>query len=173
MGSHNEPGEFTAVRAAIKDYDVVMAILREAADWLSARGIQQWYHWYMDVGEEILRESLQHHEVYLFQRDNSRIGTVTIQWTDPDVWGERGMDGKAGYIHGMAIVRSATGMRVGERMLEWAIGTIAARGRRQARLDAMASNGRLCRYYEQRGFRPLETALLPGNFTTRLFERKL
>ena len=173
MMSDNEPGEFTAVRAASGDYGAVMTILREAADWLSARGIQQWYHWYMEVGEQILRERLEHHEVYIFRCDNSTVGTLTIQWTDPEVWGERGMDGTAGYIHGMAIVRSAGGMRVGERMLEWAIGTIVARGRRLARLDAMASNAPLCRYYEQRGFRPLETALLPGNFTTRLFERKL
>jgi ribosomal protein S18 acetylase RimI-like enzyme len=173
MNLGTDAGRLTVVRAAITDYDAVMGILREAADWLSARGIQQWYHWYMDAGERILRERLEHHEVYLFQRDNSPIGTLTIPWADPEVWGERGLDGQAGYVHGMAVARSAGGMRVGERMLEWAVGTIAARGLPLARLDAMASNAPLYRYYEQRGFRPLETALLPGNFTTRLFEREL
>jgi ribosomal protein S18 acetylase RimI-like enzyme len=168
-----DAGRLTVVPAAIADYDVVLASLREAADWLSARGIQQWDHWYMDAAEQILRERLEHHEVYLVQGDNGRIGTLTIQWSDPDVWGERGIDGLAGYVHGMAVARSAGGMRVGERILEWAVGTIGAHGRRFARLDAMASNARLCRYYEQRGFRPLETALLPGNFMTRLFEREL
>jgi ribosomal protein S18 acetylase RimI-like enzyme len=168
-----DAGPLTVVLAASADYDVVMVTLREAADWLSARGIQQWDHWYMDAGEQILRERLEHHEVYLVQGDNGWIGTLTIQWCDPDVWGERGIDGLAGYVHGMAVARSAGGMRVGERMLEWAVGTIGAHGRRFARLDAMASNARLCRYYEQRGFRPLETALLPGNFMTRLFEREL
>jgi ribosomal protein S18 acetylase RimI-like enzyme len=174
MVSHNESGELTAARAAIADYDAVMAILREAADWLSARGIHQWYHWYMDVGEQILRERLDNHEVYLFQRGNGPIGTLTIQWSDPDVWGERGIDGLAGYVHGMAVARSAGGMRVGERMLEWAVETIAARGRRFARLDAMASNDALCRYYEKRGFQPLGTAtLLGGIYTAQLFEREL
>jgi ribosomal protein S18 acetylase RimI-like enzyme len=168
-----DAGRMAVVRAAITDYDAVMTILREAADWLSARGIQQWYHWHMDVGERILRERLEHHEVYLFQRGDVPVGTLTIQWTDPDVWGERGMDGQAGYIHGMAVARSVGGMRVGERMLEWAVGAIAARGRACARLDAMASNAPLCRYYEQRGFQPLGTILLPGNFTMRLFERRL
>jgi ribosomal protein S18 acetylase RimI-like enzyme len=165
-------GRLTIVRTGIADYDSVMAILREAADWLSARGIDQWYHWRMDAGEQMLRERLEHHEVYMFQRENSPIGTLTIQWSDPEVWGERGIDGQAGYIHGMAITQSAAGMQVGERMLEWAVATIAARGRRFARLDAMASNALLCRYYEDRGFQPLGTALLPGNFTTRLFERE-
>jgi len=173
MNIDTDAGRFAVVRGAIKDFDAVMAILREAADWLSARGINQWYHWHMDAGEQILRERLEHHEVYIFRRDNGPIGTLTIQWSDPDVWSERGIDGQAGYVHGMAVARSAGGMRVGERILEWAVATIAARGRCFARLDAMASNPPLCRYYEQRGFRPLETALLPGNFTTRLFEREL
>lgn len=163
----------TIVRAASADYNDVMAILREAADWLSARGIHQWYHWYMDAGEWVLRERLEHHEVYMFRRENSPVGTLTIQWSDPEVWGERGIDGQAGYIHGMAIARSAAGMRVGERMLEWAVTTIGARGLPFARLDAMASNAPLCSYYEQHGFLPVGTALLPGIFTTRLFEREL
>ena len=165
--------ELTAARGTIADYVVVMAILREAQDWLSSRGIQQWYHWYMDVGERILRDRLENHEVYLFRRDEHLIGTLTIQWSDAEVWGERGIDGLAGYVHGIAITRSAGGMRIGERMLEWAVEKIAAHGRRFARLDAMASNAAICRYYEQRGFRALGTALLAGNFRTRLFEREL
>jgi len=169
-----DAGRLTVVRATAVDYDAVMAIMREAADWLSARGIQQWYHWHMDVGEQILRERLDEHEVYLFQRGDVPIGTLTIQWTDADVWGERGIDGLAGYVHGMAVARSAGGMRVGERMLEWAVGTIATRGRRFARLDAMASSAVLCRYYEQRGFRSLGTATLFGGiYVGRLFEQQL
>lgn len=162
-----------AGRATTADYAVTIAILREAADWLEGRGIHQWYHWYMDVGGEMLRDRLENHEVYLFRLYDSTVGTLTIQWSDPEVWGDQGEDGQAGYIHGMAIKRSVAGRRVGEQMLEWAIATIAARGRRCARLDAMASNGALCGYYERRGFQPIGTALLPGNFTTRLFERQV
>ena len=65
------------------------------------------------------------------------------------------------------------GSRVGHRMLEWAVELISSRGRRFARLDAQASNAPLCSYYEQRGFRPLETVLLDGSFMTQLFEREL
>jgi ribosomal protein S18 acetylase RimI-like enzyme len=65
-------------------------------------------------------------------------------------------------------------MRVGDRMLEWAVDTIGARGRHFARLDAIATNAALCRYYEERGFRPLETVTLFGGvYTGRLFEREL
>ena len=65
-------------------------------------------------------------------------------------------------------------MRVGERLLQCAVETIAARGRRFARLDAMAANAALCRYYEQRGFKPLgTTTLFGGMYTAQLFERDL
>jgi len=166
-----EAGTLTVARAQVADYDVVMTILREAADWLTAHGNPQWQHWYMDFGERILLDRLKHHEVYLFRLDAAPVGTLTIQWSDSEVWGERGLDGLAGYIHGMGIVRSVGGKHVGERMLAWAVETIAAKGRLIARLDAMASNEPLCRYYEARGFRRLGTALLAGNFTTQLFER--
>lgn len=174
MNLETEAGTLNIVRAALADYNAVMAILREAADWISARGNPPWNHWYMDAGERILRDRIEHHEVYLVHRDGVPVGTVTIQWSDPEVWGEHGLDDRAGYIHGIAITRSVGGMRVGERLLQWAVETIAAQGRQFARLDTIASNAILCRYYQQRGFRPLGTATLFGwTYTAQLFERKL
>lgn len=108
-------GELRITRAAIADYDTVMCILREAADCLTSRGNPQWEGWYLEVGERMLRERLVHHEVYLARRDAVPIGTVTIQWSDPEQWGERGLDDRAGYIHDIAIMRTVGGMRVGER----------------------------------------------------------
>ncbi|MBV8771848.1 MAG: GNAT family N-acetyltransferase [Deltaproteobacteria bacterium] len=168
-----EAGRLLISRAGLADYDMVMAILRQAADWLSGRGNPQWQHWYMTFGEQLLRERLKDHEVYLFRLGSTPVGTLTIQWSDPEVWGDPGRDGLAGYIHGIGIARSVAGRRVGQGMLEWAVQVIRARERRFARLDAQASNSSLCRYYEQRGFCALGTALLEGSFLTRLFEREL
>jgi ribosomal protein S18 acetylase RimI-like enzyme len=167
-------GRLQIARAGADDYDAVMAILREAADWISARGNPPWNHWYADVGGQILRERIERHEVYLASRNAVPVATLTIQWHDRETWGESGRDGKAGYIHAIAITRRVGGMRVGERLLDWAVEKIAARGRRFARLDAIASNLALCRYYEERRFRPLETVtLFGGMYTARLFEREL
>ena len=171
---NTEAGLLTIERAGVADYDTVMAILREAADWISTRGAPPWNHWYVDAGERILRDRIEHHEVYLARRDEVPVGTLTIQWDDAETWGERGLDGCAGYIHAVAISRSIGGMHIGERLLEWAVERIAARGGRFARLDAIASNAALCRYYEQRGFQPLdEVTLFGGMYTARLFERQL
>src|SRR5258705_13992510 len=116
---YTEACRLTITRATPADYHAVMPILREAADWLSARGNPQWKHWHMDAGERILSERIERHEVYLFRLDSTPVGTLTIQWSDPEQWGERGLDDNAGYIHGIAITRSMGGMRVGERLLQW------------------------------------------------------
>jgi ribosomal protein S18 acetylase RimI-like enzyme len=173
-----EAGLLTIARAKTADFDAVIAILCEAADWLLASGNPQWdsgwKHWHDDIGERVLRDSIELHEVYLARRDGAPVATLRIHWDDAETWGERGDDGSAGYIHAIAITRRVAGMRVGERLLEWAVERISASGRRFARLDAMASNATLCRYYEQRGFRPLGTAtLFGGMYTARLFERGL
>ncbi len=166
-------GELRITRATMADYDAVMRILREAADWLTSRGNPQWEHWYLEVGESILRQQIEEHEVYLAALDTRSITTVTVQWSDTMVWGAKGADGLAGYIHGLAISRSVAGLGVGERMLEWAIGLIAARGRRYARLDCLASNVALCRYYNDRGFTVMGTAMPLRHYTCRLFEREI
>jgi len=127
----------------------------------------------MDFGENILRQRLEHDEVYLFLLDNVPVGTLTIQWSDPDVWGDCSDDGLAGYIHGMGISRTVGGKRVDESMLEWAVRRIVNSGKRFARLDAQASNASLCRYYKYRGFCALGTRLLGGDFLTRLFEKEI
>lgn len=169
-----EAGPLAIARATSADYDAIMAILREAADWISARGAPPWKHWYADVGVRILRDRIEHHEVYLASCDAVPVATLTIQWDDAETWGERGLDGTAGYIHAIAITRTVGGLRVGERLLEWAVHQIAARGRQFARLDTIASNAVLCRYYGEHGFQALETVtLFGGMYTARLFEREV
>src|SRR6266481_1290191 len=66
---YTEAWRLTITRATSADYHAVMPILREAADWLSARGNPQWKHWHMDAGERILSERIERHEVYLFRLD--------------------------------------------------------------------------------------------------------
>jgi ribosomal protein S18 acetylase RimI-like enzyme len=166
-------GELRITRATMADYDTVMRILREAAAWLTSRGNPQWEHWYLEAGESMLRERIDEHEVYLASLNTGSIATVTVQWTDTMVWGAKGADGLAGYIHGLAISRSVAGFGVGERMLEWTIGLIAARGRRYARLDCIESNLGLCRYYNDRGFTAMGTAMPLRLYARRLFEREI
>ena len=66
-------GRLVVARAGATDFDAVLAILREAADWLTARGNPQWQHWYMDFGERMLRDRLEHHEVGLPPENSTKL----------------------------------------------------------------------------------------------------
>ncbi|HXW84761.1 MAG TPA: GNAT family N-acetyltransferase [Candidatus Binataceae bacterium] len=166
-------GELSLEPATLADFATVMAIVREAAAWLSSRGNPQWEIWYSEIGEQIMRERVAEHEFYLGRIGDRSVATICIQWSDPMVWGARGDDGLAGYVHSIAIVRGVGGRGVGADLLEWAVRRIAERGRRFARLDCMAGNAALCAYYQARGFTPLGVATLPGDWTSRLFEREI
>src|SRR5206468_1505787 len=71
-------------------------------------------------------------------------------WTDDD-WDAAGRDGRACYIHGVAIRRQYAGL--GKRLLAWAEAYAASKGKRFVRLDCWSGNAELNNYYEHLEFR--------------------
>ena len=127
---------------------LVMEILAEAAAWLKQKGIDQWpsppnEHWWRRMGAAIDRG-----EVYTAGFDKVRIGIVRLTWTDP-YWPD---DDLAGYVHSVAIRTAMHGQGVGSSILSWAALKVRQRGKRFLRLDCLARNRRLRRYYEDHGF---------------------
>ncbi|MBK8900757.1 MAG: GNAT family N-acetyltransferase [Anaerolineaceae bacterium] len=134
--------------ARADDLPLVMAILAEAAAWLKAKGIDQWpsplnEHWQRRMAEDIQRE-----EVYTVGVVKNRLGIVRFTWADP-YWSD---DNLAGYVHSMAIRSNMHGQNLGGMMLFWAMMKAKREGKQFLRLDCLAGNGRLRRYYEAHGF---------------------
>ena len=112
--------------------------------------------------------------VYLVSHDDRLVGSVTVVWDDPLIWGER--PESAGYIHMLMVDRGFGGHGIGRSILEWAERSIAAAGRRLARLDCVKSNRPLRRYYEDAGYRFVETKTFPDiawAVDTALYEKQL
>ena len=81
------------------------------------------------------------------------IGTFAIEWADREIWGEaRGGDDCAGYVHMLAVHRTARGTGLGERMVRFAEQRIAERGREFFRLDCWRRSEFLLAYYARLGF---------------------
>lgn len=125
-----------------------MKIVAEAAAWLTAKGIDQWpslpnIHW-----QRRMAAAIEQSEVYTVGIANNRFGIVRLTWSDP-YWPD---DGRAGYVHSMAIRTAMHGKGVGAAILEWAMAEVRRQGRRRLRLDCLADNSRLRRYYEDQGF---------------------
>ena len=160
-------------RATAADFDAVFAIMTEAALWLQSRGISQWSFFLTQPGKDFVRNRILTAETYLvFDPTDRPVATFTLHWKDEEIWGPRGLDGKAGYIHGLAVCRCAAGKGLGNILLTMATNLIAQKSRRLVRLDCMAQNEALCNYYRRAGFTDLGVAdsVITGK-SLRLFER--
>lgn len=140
-------------RADVDCLGETMAILNSAASWLSSKGVEQWPERF--AANQVLPTIMQGH-TWLARLDGEAVGTITLEWSDA-LWDTR--SGDAGYVHRLAVHRSASGL--GLRLLEWAAEAVSLRGRSILRLDCVARNHRLRTYYEAAGFRHCGDAVVP------------
>jgi GNAT superfamily N-acetyltransferase len=128
--------------------DIVLDVLDQAAEWVKARGAEGWTpgQW----RRERLLEAIVAGETNLARNAEAVVGTVTLQWTDETFW--PGAPPDAGYVHRLAVTKSAHGQGVGRAMLDWAEQATRDQGRSLLRLDCAAGNPALRAYYESQGF---------------------
>lgn len=130
------------------DLPIVMEDLTEAAAWLKEEGIDQWpsppnEHWRRRIAAAVDRG-----ERYTVGVVNVRFAIVRLTWSDP-YWPD---DNLAVYVHTMAVRPAMHGQNVGSSILFWAARKARQEGKRFLRLDCLAGNNRLRRYYEDQGF---------------------
>lgn len=138
--------------AAESDTEAVLALWKDAANWLRRRGIHQWRPEMFEPDEISNWRESGAELVVARDGEGTLAGTVIVCWRDPFLWEELD-DGSAGYIHRLAVNRTLAGHGIGVRLLRWAEERIAAEGKRLVRLDCMADNPRLNRYYEDQTYR--------------------
>ncbi|HEY9291702.1 MAG TPA: GNAT family N-acetyltransferase [Microlunatus sp.] len=140
-------------RAEEDDLEAVIGVLDDAAARLRAAGVDQW----PDRFEaESIRPAILAGETWLGFLDDRPVATVTIDWQDP-IWPD---DGEAGYCHRLASVSGVAG--AGSALFDWAEDHVRAHDRSMMRLDCVAANRRLRRYYEDRGYRHQGDATVGG-----------
>ena len=159
-------------RATVAEAPAVQALRDELASWMLQRGIQQWSPG--EMPEEWIEVCIAVGAVYLVRHDGRLVGSVTVVWDDPLIWGER--PEPAGYIHMLMVDRDFGGLGIGRLILEWAEGSIAEAGHRRARLDCVQSNQPLRAYYGHAGYRFVGTKTFPDLAwadDTALYEKEL
>jgi GNAT superfamily N-acetyltransferase len=161
------PGDIRFVRASPDDLPTVLSILTEAAEWAKARGVEGL--WRVPFPPEWVLPSLTRGEVYLIYQETEAVATFTFRWIDPSFWGETAPD--AGYLHRLAVRRSAAGQGLGRQIIEWALARVRAEGRDFLRLDCHSSHAGLRRYYISLGFRPVRSTVVGDGFEVVLLER--
>ena len=153
-----------------EEVGLVLEILNEAADWLRAKGIDQWQSRYFT--RSLILEGIGKTEVYLARLDNQVVGTITLQWSDPLWWGDTPMD--AAYFHRLAIKREYAAKGLGHALIEWVENKAKISGKSYLRLNCHLENPRIRQYYEDLGFAYRGDASLPdGSFHSALYEKRL
>jgi GNAT superfamily N-acetyltransferase len=165
-------GALTVERATLADVPAVGALRDELATWMLHHGIRQWSPGEMPL--DWIEVCVAFGEVYLVSRHHELVGSVTVVWADPLIWGER--TEPAGYVHMLMVDRTFAGHGIGRSILEWSEGLVAASGRRLARLDCVEGNQALRAYYEAAGYAFVGTKTFPDldwADATALYEKRL
>lgn len=154
-------------RADPSDVDQVVAIIREASDWLAGQGIT----WLRQFPGPTPRR-VANGTVWLayLGADPEPVATVALETKpDPEFWIPQ--ESNALFVHGLALRRSAGGLGIGSALLDFAADQAAGRAVPWVRLDCNKSNERLQAYYERQGFEHLRTVDLPHRVSGALFQR--
>jgi len=151
-----------------EELSLVMEILAEAAAWLKQKGIDQWpsppnEHWQRRMAAAVGRG-----ELYTFGVVKNRFAIARFTWRDP-YWPD---DNLAGYIHSMAVHPGMQGQNVGGVILFWAMMKARREGKQFLRLDCLAGNGRLRRYYEDQGF-TYQREITDQDYVAALYEKEI
>lgn len=140
---------FLSVRPAIPaDFDTLLKLQDEVAVDLLSRGIR----WNPGaVTRDHLDEWAGEEALMVGTIEDKVVGVVAIRSADR---GGRWPKGDlAGYLHDLMVSPQVKGNHLGRQLLNWAESYARGRGRTWVRLDCDASNARLCRYYEEAGYR--------------------
>ncbi|MCJ0978837.1 GNAT family N-acetyltransferase [Rhodococcus sp. ARC_M12] len=162
----------TVELASAADAATILGLRHAAEDWLFARGIDQWTP--REVPLTTVAAQIEAGEFHVARREPGApiVGALRLIWADPAIWPEE--DGHAGYVHGVVINRSESGMGLGASLLEWALRRSRQEGRSLLRLDCAETNTELRNYYLRQGFRYVgrrEFADGSSWFSVALFER--
>jgi ribosomal protein S18 acetylase RimI-like enzyme len=142
-------GKIKVNQALGTELEEIIAVLDSAARWLVSRGITDpWRPGEWPRGS--ILQSIERGEAYLAKLGPQNVATITLQWSDELFW--PGYPPDTGYIHRLAVADGFHGRQIGLRLLFWAQLKAKENGKKRIRLNCMAANLALRKYYEGTGF---------------------
>ena len=130
------------------DFQVLLEVREEVAVDLLQRGIASNPN---ALTRQHLEEWTKSRALWVAELDGSVIGSIAVWLHDPtDYWPETEL---ATYIRDLMVSPKHRHEGLRASMLRWAERFSASRGRDRVRLDCDAANERLCRYYQDCGYR--------------------
>ncbi|AEL25360.1 GNAT family N-acetyltransferase [Cyclobacterium marinum] len=157
----------------VKDLPLVLNLLKEAAEKINRMQIDHWQYWKNPPQEKVrwIEEGIKNGEFY-FVDDlaNNNIGMVRMLREDILYWGKQ--KDKAFYVHSLIVKEAYNGKGIGQRVLEEIGQKAKNKDCQYLRLDSDSKNLKLCKYYENLGFRKVGVKNLPLS-TYNLYQKRI
>jgi ribosomal protein S18 acetylase RimI-like enzyme len=157
------PRTDTDLRVAGSDEpEISAAIIEEVAAWGALQGFPSWrpgsFTGADSVGMSRLRSDIATNSLYLVWQSTSPVATFSLLERDPMFWPAAGDE--ALYLHRFAVRRATAG--AGRHAVEWCLLEARRRDREYVRLDCLAENPGIRRYYERFGFVAVDEKVIDG-----------
>lgn len=136
---------------AIAEADV---LIREAADWLIAKGEPLWGP--NEISYDELVRVTRAGELVTGRVEGALAACLYLHGEDTLFW-PQDKPGEAFYIHRLAVARKHAGQGLAHRMLDWAVNETRAKGRPYLRLDCEPRE-KLLALYRNCGFARIDAA---------------
>jgi ribosomal protein S18 acetylase RimI-like enzyme len=167
------------------DYFIVIAMIEEAAKWLSGRGIDQWSEpWPHEEGRnERVRTGIEDGATWMITDGEREAATVTIYPEDRRSLWAGCVDApreSAWYVHQLVVAREFEGRNLGRSILGWVSDRAHQAGVKWLRMDVWTTNKALHDYYRRQDFECLgplpedylQSINLPGYPSSVLFHKE-
>ena len=169
-------GEVNIERAELDDSVVIVQFFNDAVLWLASIGmVGQWGMGQLSTDPDQFpagwKQKIEAGEQYIATLRGRPIGALWVYFTPPPEWSEAADE--AGYISVLMVRRDVSGQGIGRALLDWAGLWAARHGRRYLRLACWTDNERLCRYYEEGGFRSCGEHDYSDKWRGRLFQKEI
>lgn len=148
-----ETMDFTFNQIESNEKDIVLDLLKEAAEKISKMNIDHWQNWKNHSAQDIkwVEEGINNNEFFFINTlDNQNLGMVRILNEDKLYWGDQ--EHKSKYIHSLVINEAYNGKGYGNMVLQKIAHKAIKENCKYLRLDADSQNPKLCAYYENLGF---------------------
>lgn len=160
-------------KAPIKEINSILQMLKDAAQWLKSENIDYWTHWLEPNDADIrqVSEDIKNEKFYLVKNgDGVIVGMFKLQYADKLLWEDDSV--KAGYIHLFTISRTYKNEGLGYKTLDMVKAMLINENIFCLRLDCGYDNKKLCKYYEEYGFKLIAVKKIHEDFIS-LYEKIL
>lgn len=146
--------------ATIEEVSTIKGILYDTAVWLNKKGSTQWAGLLKGQDVHNIQKAIERKEVFVACNNNEVIGTFALwdnqtEW-DIDLWGQENHSDYY-YLHRIAVDRKRNEKRKGTILIEGAKSIAEKHQKKGIRLDCIASNDQLNRFYRSNNFKYVKT----------------